>query len=274
MIAPYQPYQKYTEFIKEILENDELFATFKRNPIYNDVLEHVTCMQGVEYLEHILYANLPREVWEQVLQNDLIGNPNRFSYFVPYNENDDDKKSITYKPISPTTLRYFKFSIDILNNKTLDLKHSDSGINVVEIGGGYGGFCKVFLDLCHHYDVKVNSYTIIDIEYPVKLIKKYLNTVEHKPCDIKVMTIEEYQNQNNENQRYDLFLSMYCYSEISMEYRKLYTETIVDKCDHGFLAWNDEVNDLDSIKKQLNKDNVIISEEEPKTGFFNKIVVF
>ena len=43
----------YPVFCDMASENDRVFSTFRRNPIYNVVLEHVSYEQGLKYAEII-----------------------------------------------------------------------------------------------------------------------------------------------------------------------------------------------------------------------------
>ena len=84
-----------------------LFKNFRRDDIYNRVLEHVTRYHGQEYLDEIgRKTKLGFTVmdWDEFCQNDLYGNPGVF----PYKINGYDVI------ISPTTLRYAKVLQDIV----------------------------------------------------------------------------------------------------------------------------------------------------------------
>ena len=249
-------YSDYIDLVNQAVNNEEIFKIFKSHNNYTGILEHVSQYQGQQYLFEInKYTKLPNELWEQFLLNDSIGSPNKYLYELP----------IGNKYVSPTTLRYIKFSLDIIN--FIKNHVQKNGINIVEIGGGYGGLCKVLLDICEYYGIDIYEYTIYDLEDVSKLSKKYLDTIPHGKCDnLRTGTLVNCEPPS----RIDLVLAFYSYSEISEEFRKLYCETIISNSLHGYFAWNFNMTN-EEIKNELSK-NISIEEEVPLTGQFNKIV--
>lgn len=146
----------YPQLCQLAVENEEVFANFKRYPAYQAILEHVSYEHGKEYLDIILKED-PELVslFNKFRENDLLGNPIVYDYG-------------QYGIFSPTTLRYIKVARD-LRKKFGDMSH----MRVVEIGGGYGGQCKILSDLCGFA-----SYTIIDLPEAVKLANKYLSALK------------------------------------------------------------------------------------------------
>ena len=122
---------RYPQYCYLASKNDEEFKNFKRNPIYNAILEHLNAEQGAAYLELILNDynfRLTDEQWEDILLNDSLGNPRRFSY-------EFGNKILT---CSSTTLRYTKVLMDIVALFDVDKIKS-----VAEVGIGYGGQCRI-----------------------------------------------------------------------------------------------------------------------------------
>ena len=124
---------EYLEACKEAVASDDAFATFKSNPKYKTILEHVLKDQGQAYLNICKDMN-EDAVWDNLeafKENDKIGNPETHVY--PGMEGQ----------ISPTTLRYMKntFEMGFL------LDGAPVG-KVVEVGGGYGGLCRVLSKVC------------------------------------------------------------------------------------------------------------------------------
>lgn len=240
-------YDKYIKCVDNVLNDNELFKTFKSNNDYRFVLEHVSYDLGLEYLKDI---ELSEELWGKVLSNDSIGNPYKYEYDL----------SIGKRQISPTTLRYIKYAMTILSlNKKKEL-------NIVEIGGGYGGLCKIILDLSEMYEVNVLSYSIYDLEGPSKLAKIYLDNF-YKEDKIKTGTVLSLDFPD----KVDLLIGLYSYSEISKEFRELYEDLIL-KSVNGYLCWNSNMS-YDDIKNELNKE-IKIEEEKPLTGIFNRIILW
>ena len=124
---------EYLEACKEAVASDDAFANFKSNPKYKTILEHVLKDQGQAYLNICKDMN-EDAVWENLeafKENDKIGNPELYPY-----------PGMT-GTISPTTLRYMKntFEMGFL------LDGAEVG-KVVEVGGGYGGLCRVLSKVC------------------------------------------------------------------------------------------------------------------------------
>lgn len=120
----------YTSFCALAAAEPEVFATFKREPVYREVLEHVTCEQGAAYLERVLEqspAFVP--LFDRFRENDRLGSPRTCAYG-------------DYGRFSPTTLRYTKVLSDLLL-----LFGPLDGLRIVEIGCGYGGQCYAFSEL-------------------------------------------------------------------------------------------------------------------------------
>jgi hypothetical protein len=130
--------------------------------------------------------------------NDSIGNPNTSTY-------------PACGTISPTTLRYIKVVSDL--SKILKDK-----IKIIEIGGGYGGQCKIIHDYC-----KPSKYTMIDLAEPAKLQEKYL-----KNFGIKV--------NSNIAVKYDLCISNFAFSECYRDIQEKYIENILLKSKKGYIT--------------------------------------
>ena len=149
---------RYPQYCQNAADNTSLFAQFKNNPIYSGVMETVSYEQGKEYLEAIrkqspeLFDHL-----EAFKANDTLGNPPKF-YYDGVGE------------ISPTTLRYIKIASDIKR-----LFGSLDQCSIIEIGGGYGGQCKILADIFHF-----KKYTIIDLPGPLALAKRFLKELDVK----------------------------------------------------------------------------------------------
>lgn len=232
---------------------ETIFRYFKRNRHYKVVLEHVNEEQGREYLKAI------KEEDEELLnyvpkfqENDLLGSPITFDYDVGR--------------FSPTTLRYVKVLADL---KTIfgDL----SGLDVCEIGAGYGGQCKIISDVFN-----VASYTIIDLKIVLPLIRKYLERVGVR----RVMYLT--QDQLTEGLDFDLVISNYAFSECVRRVQDHYLKRILSEAQRGYLTCNfvgetDETSpyNKEAIIERLTKTHSVrILSEKPRTGPMNLILVW
>jgi len=240
-------YVKYTNYCKQIVTNNILFQTFRRYPDYTYMLEHVTYKQGEEYLEQILekyseYIN--KEILEDVQKNDNIGSPIKYNYTI---------NNMVYS-LSPTTLRYLYIALDSLNS----VKNKE--LEIVEIGGGYGGQCRLIYILAPIFNITVKNYTILDLYYPNLVQKKYL---EKFNINITATTIDKF-NSN----RVDLLISNYALSEIDSKYQDCYID-IINTSKFGYMLWN-RPNIMESIKNK----NPIIENEVPLTGKGNVLIKY
>lgn len=201
------PARAYLSSCKRAATDDNFFSVFKRDPGYRHVLEHVPFEEGQKYLDAIKIDYADR--LDEIKENDSLGSPLVFEY-------------PNVGVISPTTLRYIKNTSDIVTKFGTDIK------SIVEIGGGYGGLCKVLSSF-----INFESYLIIDLEEPNLLSRKYLShfnlpTLSHRSEEI--YSIEE---------NFDLLISNYAFSECEREVQMEYLEKFVKKSDRFYMMYND-----------------------------------
>jgi hypothetical protein len=245
-------YTDYINYISNIINNDDL-STFKHNNIYNTILEHVSYKQGYEYLKLIMNEFNPNinDIIEYTKMNDSVGSPSVYNYGLII--------------CSPSSLRYIYHTHLILThmkNKKLN------NINIVEVGGGYGGLCLCISYFSKYFDITILKYNIIDLQIVNQLIKKYLKNFNSNINFIVELhnsdTYGEYINDDN------LFMiSNYCYSEIDIDERNKYKALLLPKITHFFLVWNDN-NNIEYVEQI--KNTQICETERPLTGPFNKFV--
>lgn len=241
----------HIEVCREALKSDLVFKNFKYLPEYKDVLEHVRYDLGIEYAK-IISKHRKRKCfnWNKILLNDSVGNPSKCD-FKPYLD-----VFLKDYNISPTTLRYVATGIDIIQYAK---KCRLSEVDIVEIGGGYGGQCKILYDLCETMPLKIKSYTIIDLPEVVGLQKKYLDCLGY--TDVKFQSFE----QITPNVRYDLLISNYALGEFTKEIQDYYIKNVVQFCDYYYIIWN-----LTDINEYFA--NSTITPEIPQTGTVNKLI--
>jgi len=211
-------YSRYSNFVESIIKDNNLI-NFKNNKDYIYMLEHVTASQGSEYLKYIRKTTITQNEIESFCNlNDSIGNPN----IIKYNNFSS----------SPTSLRYIYHSHLIL--KYLESLKLDS-IDIVEIGGGYGGLCLAIHFFSEKYGLKINSYTIIDLPSISKLQEKYIYKIN--PL-ININYIDATRFGSNISKTNLFCISNYCFSEISSDFQKIYINSLFNKVIHGFMVWN------------------------------------
>lgn len=243
-----QTYTVYSNFINSI--NDITQSSFKSNPNYTYMLEHVNYNQGREYLKLTKknFPNISEDYIKRLVSiNDEIGNTQKYN--------------IDQIICSPTSLRYIYHSLLILEHLKDLYNINDTPVSVVELGGGYGGLCLIFnhlyLDYYSKY-FKLHNYSIIDLPNPCSLQRKYL---EYHKISCKCYDAFNYNEFLQENKNNETFLiSNYCFSELGNENQKSYVKNLFPIIQHGFIAWNniDVYNFGKKIIKQVR--------EEPLTG--------
>jgi hypothetical protein len=206
--------------------NDSIFKVFKRSRDYRVVLEHVSKEQGQDYLDVVMEKGKDLlEFLPRFKENDRWGSPIKYSYEVG--------------KFSPTTLRYIKVLTD-LKNFFGDL----NGFDIVEIGGGYGGQCKIVSDV-----YKVRSYVIIDLDVVIPLTQKYLDKLSVDNV------IYGTQHGGYQVKQCDLVISNYAFSECVKGVQDDYIEKILAKSKRGYITYNYDGPSLPS--SPYNKEEII-----------------
>ena len=212
-------FDPYTDVADTICNTNDL-SNFKNNPSYNYVLEHVTPYEGYQYLLYIVNEmRLPLFLIKQFCEtNDSLGNPKKTKY--------------GFLEASPTSLRYIFHAHLILTH--LQSLHLPS-IDIVEIGGGYGGLCFAIHAFSQRYNLTIQSYTCVDLPSIRKLQSIYLSRI----MPGKTIDCIDSTTYGATIDKTNMFLiSNYAFSEISMEHQTKYREILFPKVAHGFMTWN------------------------------------
>ena len=250
---------QYPEFCYKAAKHEEIFQNFKRNPIYNAILEHLTDEQGAAYLEVILEGykfQLNDEQWENILLNDSLGNPRRFSY-------EFDDKILT---CSATTLRYVKVLMDIVAFFNIDKIKS-----VAEIGIGYGGQCRILMNL-----LPLERYNLIDLPEVIALAEKFLTKLD-TAGDIRYIDGTHLYN----DVPCDLVISNYAFAELAAPVQDIYLEKVVAHSKAGYMTWNSEMFRKQGVKVGYSAEEIVsmipgakLIPEIPLTAPGNCIIVW
>lgn len=250
-------YERYEKICLLAYANESVFNTFKRHADYRAILEHVTKKQGQSYLDVIRKegGDLLRYL-NNFSKNDLYGKPFKFTYEIG--------------EFSPTTLRYIKVLCDLKN-----IFGNLNNFNIIEIGTGYGGQCKIIADVFDY-----QHYTIVDLPKVIPLIKKYLLKLNVKKTDF--FTPDEL----TEEKSCDLVISNYAFSECTRQAQDDYIKKILNNAKRGYITYNYDCcreRGVDSLlpynKKAItqilsSKHTLRILEERPKTAPQNFIIVW
>jgi len=233
----------YNKFCLEAANDDNVFNNFKQNLYYNEILEHVHPILGEQYYEITKkYYSKALEKLNEIKINDSFGNPEIFNYY--------------FGNYGSTTLRYLKVAAE-LQHCFGDL----SSYSILEIGGGYGGQAIVS-NIIHGY----KSWTIVDLPEVVELQKKYSSKFDYKNINA-ISFLENYTNQ-----KYDLVISNYAFSECNRSIELDYINKVMSNNEKiymtlNFIKINNEIFKdmltLDELKDLL---KLNIFEEIPNTS--------
>lgn len=238
------------DFLNEcnsICEREEKFKSFKRNPIFIRVIGNDVRKKEVSdvFYNHIKDTSLVDNI---VLykSNDAIGQPVLYSY---------PKAGL----ISPGTLCFLSILHDI-NTRLVDLE----GKTVCEIGSGYGGQAKIFLD----YGAK--TMDLIDRKQTLLLAKKYLD-------HFKYDNIFYHTTESIEPKEYDVVISNWCLSELDSDGVDFYVDKIISKSEYAYFLVNfrhlgKKQHLLDKLREHFSM--VTVEEENPPTSKSENNVIF
>ena len=264
-MGDYSIYDPYLEICKSAVSDESVFKDFKSRAGYRAVLEHAGCDDGLGYISEIT-REFPF-LWhfiDKFLTNDSIGDPYRCSYVVSLSDGEKVNPAIQKIKItiSPTTLRYIKVLADLIN-----LFGRLDSMNIVEIGGGYGGQCKIISDFSN-----VASYTLIDRDEALALSGKYL-----KRNNVPNVILRDVNDASQIH--YDLCISNYAFAEIQREYQNFYAENVIKNSDRGYMTCN--IFGYGDITKPMTKEEIIglkddstVLPEVPLTAVNNIIYVW
>jgi hypothetical protein len=243
---------EYQSFCQRAATDDAVFARFRRAPVYVDTLEHVTREQGAAYIEAIRRDS-----------PDLLTDPARL-----YHVNDKLGTPLLYEyeatgPVSPVTLRYLKVVSD------LRLLFGDlSRLDIVEIGVGYGGQCRLITQYW-----PVGSYTLIDLAPALALARRYLSGLA-TDAELRFEAPDQVQAGS-----YDLCISNYAFSELTKPVQQSYADAVVSRSERGYMTCN-FVSDIFKIESMDRAELTALHAgtrwlpEEPLTHPKNSVLVW
>ena len=243
-------YSPYRVLVNKIVETNKNEWDFKSNNEYTQILENLGKYYGNLYLQQLkkqfpkfFYKN-KKYLTEVCELNDLYGKPNKRPF-------------VSFIPCSATNLRYILHSLLIL---TFMSNHKLNNLDIIEIGGGYGGLSLFMHKISPLFKINITSYTIIDLPEISLLQKTYLDALDMSK-NMHFYNINNYKNLKENS----FLISNYAYSEISIELQQEYTEKILNPyVSYGFLVWN-YIELYDFIKSKI----ILKEYEEPDTSHNN-----
>jgi putative sugar O-methyltransferase len=224
----------WPDFCERAANDNTIFDTFKQADTTRTTLEHVSEKLGSIYYDHILLNEKIKSL-EKFKVNDRYGTPSKVEY--------------PFGSFSPTTLRYIKIVSDL---SQLSLEDMD----IVEIGGGYGGQYTVLRQYA-----KPKSYTFVDLPRVLKLQKRYIE--KNNLDDIE---LNFYNSDNLPSRTYDLVISNYAISECDTDIQDIYISKIIKNSKHGYIIHNKFRGHAVDTFIDLSTKKVKVTNENPQTN--------
>ncbi len=227
--SPTTNYNSYRVVLQEACGQEPEQWTFKSDPRYRLVLEHVTRREGLDFLYQI-QAEHPTE-WPAVLEllPDIVRDTER--YGKPAVEPFD----VLGFPCSPSNFRYLSQALRLWTHA---VRCGMQRMHVVEIGGGYGALALYVHRLANLFPVSLDRYTIIDLPEATHIqarTAKELHVPLHVANGLNAQSIEAAIVASDASR---FLFSAYAFSEFDADTRAWYEELVVRHCEHGLLVWN------------------------------------
>lgn len=174
---------------------------------------------------------------EKMLRIDALGNPQRVTFKIHDQSNDNNDREII---CSLNYIRYLKVAFDIFSFfDTTKIK------TVSEIGVGYGGQCSALVNL-----FPVTQYNLIDLPEVLALAERCLTESD---------TTQGIRYFDGTHLYYDLpsdfFISSFAFSELNRSVQDHYLEKVLLKSTASYITWNDGID-----KKVWNTDGYTLQE--------------
>jgi putative sugar O-methyltransferase len=224
------------------------FYSFRRDPAYKMILEHTSQEIGEQYAAEIRKDVDIVAMMGELRKNDSIGGAEPIDYG-------------DLGMVSPPTLRYIKVLADIKR-----IFGNCSGFNIVEIGGGYGGQCRV---ICAAMPIK--SYTIIDISPAIALTRRFLECYPIAPRVIYRTPPE----MGEDGFFPDLLISNYAFSELPIATQDVYLNKIIRRSRRGYITWNTTPVESYSLEDLIRTiPGATSTPEKPLTAKSNRVILW
>lgn len=243
----------YRAVCRQAAQDPAVFRSFKRDPRYQLVLEHVTPELGAGYLMGLLERSPDFGVhFDRFRANDRLGDPVTHDY------------GPGIGVFSPTTCRYMKTLSDLL------LLFGDlTGMRIVEVGGGYGGQCFAIHALC-----QPASYIIIDLPEAMQLQRQYLDQLG--VSGVSFLALEDLIAPGGPAPlTCDLFISNYALTECARPIADVYVDKVAGTAARGYVTGNRIGGAVYTRSDWLARlPQSVTFEEVPKTAMDNYLLIW
>jgi len=238
------------ELCEEVVQSEEHFKNFRQSHFCTRVVDACWPSLGSDFLG-VICAKYPQllDHLDEFRKNDSVGNTSpvlygEFGYFCP------------------TTLRYI-----LIAGHLQSLFGSLDGKTIVEIGGGYGGQCRILSSL-----FSFKEYTIVDLPAVLALAKKYLKAFNIN--NVRFITPDQVPSELP----CDLLISNYAFSERSPPSKIKYINRILNHSKCGYMICNDNLGSgkEEVFKTHFENDQVTVQflPEIPSTSGGNYLIVW
>lgn len=215
-------------------------SKFKRDPHLRGIVENVSKAYGLKYLNNIQKYKKDLN-WERIKELNDIGNP------------INEVSIVDNIKLSPTTLRYVQFALDMLSHAE---KMGMKRLKVVEVGGGYGFQSVLLYEISKLFGISIDAYQILDLPEVNHLQRCFLKKADYSK--VKCLTLNEYSFADD-----NFFISNYALGEFDREWQNIYISKVVSKIPHGFCCWN--FSPSNPKIHEYFKD-ISLKEEDPQTN--------
>lgn len=198
----------YRDICKKASTNEYYFRTFRSMPAYINAVEITDGEAFADYIRTKASKETKKNLSAFRLL-DTIGLVSKTN-FPELGE------------FSATTLRYI-----VLADHMSKVLHIPVNATIVEIGAGFGGQCYVLSDA-----QPFRQYYIYDIPEAAGLIGRVME--ELAVSDVVLVPFKDPLPEN----KIDLFISNYAYSECSREMQLDYFDRVIKKADRGYVIYN------------------------------------
>ncbi len=218
--VPLFMYTNYLAAVREALEQQPTEWTFKSDPRYREILEHTP----VEFAEQMLLWSIramPELDLEHVRSlcrlNDSLGQP--VQHIIP---------ELGF--CSTSNMKYLCHAIKVW-------QHIDSlgldAVDIVEIGGGYGGLALYIEGLRPYFKTEYESYVCFDLPEVGALQNRYAEAL-----DLPLVAIDQASINLPMVSDTRYAISIYAFSEFDQPTRDWYAARVLKQCGHGLIIWN------------------------------------
>jgi|21_taG_2_1085346.scaffolds.fasta_scaffold02602_8 hypothetical protein len=241
-------YEIYSDACYKAATEEAAFSSFKNNPKYTYELEHTSVDLGHNYIKlakQEFPEVLEKIIWKQVYANDFFGGTIKHRY------PELSEYCGEYCKFSPTTIGYLYLSIRMCK-ELLKREVDNKGLDVVELGAGYGGQAYMFCIVAMIMGIKVNSYSLVDLYHANLLQEKYLKSLGlDNVVKLNFLSGKDYDEYKDKVGNVDFVISNYALSEFSIDWGERYLETFIKKSKFGFFQFNTVHKNVNGKRENL-----------------------